>query len=62
MSDMHDEMILRYLYYLTEMYSGTEEWSKLYNAWRNFGISIGAERYERALEKLSEFDKKFRVK
>ena len=57
---MTNEMILRYLYYLTNMTSGSSEWVHCYEAWNHFGNFVGDE-YEELLKKLKEFDKKYRI-
>ena len=54
--------MLRYLYYLTHMNSGTKEWQSCYDAWRKFAEFIGHEKYEECLKSLAKFNKKYRSK
>ena len=57
---MDDEMVLRYLYFLTHMYSGTEHWEKYYQAWKSFGEQNGE--YSELIDKVVKFKKKYRTK
>ncbi len=59
---MNNEIMLRYLYYLTHMNSGTKEWQSCYDAWRKFAEFIGHEKYEECLKSLAKFNKKYRSK
>lgn len=52
-------MILRYLYYLTYMTSGTDAWKGCYDAWQKLSTFISAEEYEKILKDLMEFNKKY---
>lgn len=52
---MNNELILRYLYFLTHMYSGKEEWEIYYQAWTAFGNNLGSEDYEVLIDKIIEF-------
>jgi hypothetical protein len=56
---MSPEMILRYLYYLTYLYSGRNEWKACYAAWAKFGNDIGTDKYEALLAMLMTFDKQY---
>jgi len=56
---MNDEMILRYLYFLTNMNSGSNKWTECYEAWERFGRQIDSEEYSELIDKVREFHKKY---
>ena len=55
-------MILRYLFYLSQMYSGSLAWKPCYDAWNRFGNFIGSEEYEQLLKDLRKFNEKYKIK
>jgi len=59
---MNNEMILRYLYFLTRMNSGTDRWNECYKAWELYGNNIGIEKYEEMLKFLRKFIDKYEIK
>lgn len=59
---MNEEMQLRYLYFLTMMYSGTERWKEYYEAWGRMSKRLDPEEYAELIDKITAFNKKYRVK
>lgn len=59
---MNNEMILRYLYFLTHMESGQNRWAACYEAWTQFGRQVGHEDYEELLKDLREFHDRYGIK
>ena len=57
---MNDKMHLLYLYFLGDMYAGTDRWRPTYEAWTAYGNFIGSERYEEAMKEVRAFHKKYR--
>ena len=59
---MNNDMILRYLYFLTRVSAGTEKWKVFYDAWNEFSDTIDNEEYERMTKDLRVFNKKYSTK
>ena len=62
MNRLSNEMIIKYLYYLTNQESGTEEFENLYSTWKNIKDSMDVKEYAKILENVVRFDKQYKVK
>jgi len=58
---MNNEMTLRYLYFLTNMNSGTDRWKECYEAWERFGRQIDLEEYSELMKKVRALHKKYGI-
>lgn len=59
---MNEEMQLRYLYFLTRMYSGTSRWKACYEAWSRMSNALDPEEYSELIDKVRAFDNKYTIK
>lgn len=59
---MDEELQLRYLYFLSCMYSGTDKWKDAYDAWQRLGNNMKSENYSKLMSNIVEFHKKYAIK
>ena len=58
---MNEEMMLRYLYFLTAMVSGTPRFKPTYDAWQRFSDDY-ADDYPDLIDKVRAFQLKYKTR